>query len=141
MRGGGRHQEQEKARAILGARLQRASTGGSVHAVKALGRVAGSARAARGVREEEEWRLVARFGRGRRRGREWGSVMTGGRKKGRSSPRASTRRDEEGGGGGRQDVRPAVGEQPARHDSACEEEVGEGHAWAGPGRRENGSGP
>jgi hypothetical protein len=95
-RGGGRHQEQEKATAILGARLQRASTGGSVHAVKALGRVAGSARAARGVREEEEWRLVARFGRGRRRGREWGSVMTGGRKKGRSSPRASTQRDEGG---------------------------------------------
>jgi hypothetical protein len=60
--------------------------------------------------------------------------MTGGRKKGRSSPRASTRRDE----GGWQDVRPASG---SRHDSACGEEIGEGHTWTGPGRRANGSGP
>jgi hypothetical protein len=82
-RGGGRHQEQEKARANLGARLQRASTGGSVHAVKALGRGAGSARAARGVREEEEWRLVVRFGRLRK-------------KKGKGMGERDDRRKEEG---------------------------------------------
>jgi hypothetical protein len=45
-RGGRRHQEQGKAAAVVGARLRRASTGGGGHVVKALGRGAGSSRAA-----------------------------------------------------------------------------------------------
>jgi hypothetical protein len=51
--------------------------------VKALGRGAGSARAARGVREEEEWRLVVRFGRPRN-------------KKGKGMGERDDRRKEEG---------------------------------------------
>jgi hypothetical protein len=99
-RGGRRRQEKGKAAAAVGARLRRASTGGSGHVVKALGRGAGSSRAARGFEEERERRLVVRFGQPRKKKGEVNggadSAMTGGKRGGGSGLRASTWR--EGGG-------------------------------------------